>query len=52
MDIWRNGYRLWFPKILKRQSSGGCRFNLDCRRVTLQEYLTLVPESEQATPVD
>ena len=28
---------------LRRQSSGGCRFNSDCRRVTIQEYLTLVP---------
>ena len=32
-----------FPKPLRRQSSGGCRFNPDCRRVTIQEYLTLVP---------
>ena len=24
---WRNGYRFWFPKLLRRQSSGGCRFN-------------------------
>ena len=30
------------PKLLRRQSSGGCRFNPDCRRVTIQEYLTLV----------
>ena len=36
-DTWRSGYRRWFPK------EGGCRFNLDCRRVTIQEYLTLVP---------
>ena len=28
---------------LWRQSSGGCRFNPDYRRVTIQEYLTLVP---------
>ena len=34
--------RRWFPK-LRRQSSGGCRFNPDCRRVTIPEYLTLVP---------
>ena len=32
----------WFRKLLRRQSSGGCRFNLDCRRVTIQEYLTLI----------
>ena len=38
-----NGYRRWFPKLLKRQSSGGCRLNLDYRGVTIQEYLTLVP---------
>ena len=31
------------PKLLKRQSSGGCRFNSDGRQVTIQEYLTLVP---------
>ena len=42
-DTWRNSYRHWFPKLLRRQSSGGCRFNPDCRRVTIQEYLTLVP---------
>ena len=35
----RNGYRRWFPKLLRRQSSGGCRFNPDCMRVTIQEYL-------------
>ena len=40
---WRNGYRRWFPKLLRRQSSGGWRFNPDYRRVTIQEYLTLVP---------
>ena len=39
----RNGYRHWFPKLLRRQSSGGCRFNPDCRRVTIQEYLIFVP---------
>ena len=33
---------VWFPKLLRRQSCGGCRFNPDCRRVTIQEYLTLV----------
>ena len=27
----------------KRKSSGGCRFNPNCRQVTIQEYLTLVP---------
>ena len=32
-----------YPRLVKRQSSGGCRFNPDCRRVTIQEYLTLVP---------
>ena len=36
-------YRHWFPKLLRWKSSGGCRFNPDCRRVTIQEYLTLVP---------
>ena len=39
----RNGYRRCFPKIQRRQSSGGRRFNPDYRRVTIQEYLTLVP---------
>ena len=34
-----NGYRHWFPNLLRRQSSGGCRFNPDCRRVTIQKYL-------------
>ena len=29
--------------VSKRQSSRGCRFNTDCRWVTIQEYLTLVP---------
>ena len=43
-DTWRNGYKRWFPKLLRRQSSGGCRFNPHCRRVTMQEYLTLVPD--------
>ena len=42
-DTWRNGYRCWFPKLVKRLSSGGCRFNPDSRRVPIQEYLTLVP---------
>ena len=42
---WHNGYRRWFLKLLRRQSSGGCRFNPDCRRVTIQEYLTLVPSN-------
>ena len=31
------------PKLLRRQSSGGCRFNPDYSQVTIQEYLTLVP---------
>ena len=31
------------PKLLRRQSSGGRRFSPDCRRVTIQEYLTLAP---------
>ena len=43
-DTRSNGYRRWFPKLLRRQSSGGCRFNPHYRRVTLQEYLTLVPD--------
>ena len=38
----RNGYRHWFPKFLRRQSSSDCRFNPDYRRMTMQEYLTLV----------
>ena len=42
-DTWRNSYRRWFPKLLRRQSSGGCWFNPHYRRVTIQEYLTLVP---------
>ena len=42
-DTWRNGYRRWFPKLLRRQSSAGCRFNHHYRRVTIQEYLTLAP---------
>ena len=42
-DTWRNGYRHWFPKLLRRQSSGGWWFNPDYRQVTIQEYLTLVP---------
>ena len=42
-DTWDNGYRRWFPELLRKQSSGGSRFNPDCRRVTIQEYLTLVP---------
>ena len=35
--------RRWFPKLLRRQSCGGGMFNPDCRQVTIQEYLTLVP---------
>ena len=42
-DTYRNGYRCWCLKLLRRQSSGACRFNPDCRRVTTLEYLTLVP---------
>ena len=34
---------LSWGRYLRRQSSGGCRFNPNCRRVTIQEYLTLVP---------
>ena len=45
--LWRNGYRRWFPRLLKRQPSGGCRFNPHYRRVTIQEYLTLVPGYRQ-----
>ena len=26
-DTWHNSYRRWFPKLLRRQSSGDCRFN-------------------------
>ncbi len=37
------GYRPSFPRLLSMQSSGGYRFNPDCTRVTIQEYLTLVP---------
>ena len=33
----RNGYRRWFLKLLRRQSSGGYWFNPDCRRVTIKE---------------
>ena len=32
-DTWRNGYRRWFPELLKRQSSEGCKFNPHYRRV-------------------
>ena len=42
-DIYRIGYRRRFSKPLRRQSSGGCRFSPDSRRVKIQEYLTLVP---------
>ena len=38
-DTWCNGYRHWFLKLLRRQLSGGFRFNPDNRRVTIQEYL-------------
>ena len=41
-DTLCNGYRHRFPKLLRRPS-GGYRFNPDCRRATIQEYLTLVP---------
>ena len=30
-------------KLLRKQSFGGCKFNLDCRRITIREYLILVP---------
>ena len=39
---WRNGYRRWLLKLLRRQSSGGCKFKLHYRRVKIQEFLTLV----------
>ena len=57
LDSQRNGYRHWFPKHLMRLSRGDCRFNPACRRVTIQEYLTLcirlwITESEKPTPVD
>ena len=32
-DTWRNGYSRWFPELLRRQSSEGCRFNPHYRRV-------------------
>ena len=38
-----NGYRRWFLKLLKGQSTGDCRFNPDCWRVAIQEYLALIP---------
>ena len=41
-DTWHNGYRRWFPKLLRRQLSGGCWFNPYYRWVAIQEYLTLV----------
>ena len=37
-SILQTFFRRWFPKILRRQSSGGCRFSSDCRWVTIQEY--------------
>ena len=36
-------YKRCFPMFLRRQPSGGCRFNPDCRQVTKREYLTPVP---------
>ena len=42
-DAWRNGYKCWFPRFLRRQSSEGCKFNPECRLETIQECLTLVP---------
>ena len=55
-ETWRNGYRHWFPNLLRRQSSGGCRFNPDWGRNNtgiLNIYTRLwLTESEQATPVD
>ena len=42
-DPWRNCYRRWFPKLLRLQLSGCCRFIADCRRVAIQGLLTLVP---------
>ena len=42
-DTERNSYRRWVPNLLRRQSSEGFGFNPDCRRVTIQEYLTLLP---------
>ena len=32
-DTWHNGYRCWFPELLRRQSSEGCLFNPHYRRV-------------------
>ena len=56
-DTWRNGYRRWSPKLLRRQSSGGCRFNPDLLASNntgiLNTFIRLwQTESEQATPVD
>ena len=39
-----HGYRRWFSNLLRRQSSGGCWFNPDFRRVTRQEHLYPVVE--------
>ena len=52
-DTYRNGSRRWFPKLLRRQSSGGCRFNSDCGQVVILNVCTLLwlTESEQVTPV-
>ena len=41
----------WSPVLitltitLRRQLSGGCRFNPDCKQVTIQEFLKLLPEN-------
>ena len=43
LDTWRNGYRRWFPELLRRQSSEGCRFNPHCRRVIYRNTYHLYP---------
>ena len=42
-------HRRWFPKLLRRQSSGGRRFHPLYRRVTIQEHLypVMVPEFDK-----
>ena len=47
-DTQHNGYRRWL--ILRWQSSGGCRFNPDCRWVTIQEYPVLANRIRTGDP--
>ena len=42
-DTWRNGYRRWFPELLRRPSSEGCRSNPHFRRVIYRNTLHLYP---------